>query len=125
VGNDVRTHVSGQCRRNFETPLALTGQLRYLGTIVIAKTTYEHPSQTKEELPMNHTMSLQDCARMLNVQSYQIQYAYAHRRVPEPQLRVAGRRLFTPDDVQRLAAHFGVKLPETELAEPATEVAGV
>jgi DNA-binding transcriptional MerR regulator len=78
---------------------------------------------------MNHTMSLQDCARMLNVQSYKIQYAYAHRRVPEPQLRIAGRRLFTPDDVRRLAKHFGVNLPESEatepMAEPTAEVAGV
>ena len=75
---------------------------------------------------MTHTMSLHDCARLLQVQSYRIQYAYAHGRVPEPQLRVAGRRLFTPDDVRRLAKHFCVTLPETEAAaetavEPAAE----
>jgi hypothetical protein len=38
---------------------------------------------------------------------------------------MGGRRVFTPDDVQRLAKHFGVKLPETEVAEPAAEVADV
>jgi len=74
---------------------------------------------------MTQTMSMHDCARLLQVQSYRIQYAYAHGRVPEPQLRMGGRRVFTPDDVQRLAKHFGVKLPETEVAEPAAEVADV
>jgi hypothetical protein len=72
---------------------------------------------------MPQTMSLQDCARLLNVQSYRIQYAYAHSRVPEPQLRIGGRRLFTLDDVQQLATHFGVKLPEA--AEPVAEAVGV
>jgi hypothetical protein len=70
---------------------------------------------------MTHTMSMQACARMLNVQSYRIQYAYAHGRVPEPRLRMGGRRVFTLDDLQQLATHFGVKLPE---AEAATEPVG-
>jgi len=79
---------------------------------------------------MTHTMSMHDCARLLQVQSYRIQYAYAHGRVPEPRLRMGGRRVFTPDDLQRMAKHFGVTLPETEAAaatavEPAAEVAGV
>jgi DNA-binding transcriptional MerR regulator len=75
-------------------------------------------------------MSLKDVARVLNIKPYRIEYLLANGIVPEPQLRVAGRRLFTPDDVRRLAKHFGVKLPETEVAaatavEPAAEVAGV
>ena len=71
---------------------------------------------------MTYTMSMTECARALNVQSYRIQYAYAHNRVPEPRLRIGGRRVFTLDDLQQLAKHFGVKLPA---AEPAAETAGV
>ena len=75
--------------------------------------TYEDfPNQTEEELAMPQTMSMQDCARILRVQSYRIQYAYAHDRVPEPQLRIAGRRVFTVEDLQQLAKHFGIKLSE-------------
>jgi hypothetical protein len=89
--------------------------LRYLGIIVIEKMTYEtFPGQTKEELVMSQTMSMGECARVLQVQSYQIQYAYAHGRVPEPELRIGGRRIFMPEDVRRLAEHFKVKLPESE-----------
>jgi DNA-binding transcriptional MerR regulator len=70
-------------------------------------------------------MSLKDVARVLDIKPYRIEYLLANGIVPEPQLRVAGRRLFTPDDVQRLAKHFGVKLPETEVegtaAEPVAE----
>jgi hypothetical protein len=73
---------------------------------------------------MPQTMSLQDCARLLQVQSYRIQYAYAHGRVPEPRLRIGGRRVFTPKDLQQLATHFGVKMPKTA-AKPAAEPAGI
>lgn len=62
---------------------------------------------------MPQTMSMQDCARVLNIQSYRIQYAYAHNRLPEPP-RVGGRRIFTPETLQQLAAHFNVKLPAAE-----------
>jgi DNA-binding transcriptional MerR regulator len=64
---------------------------------------------------MPQTMSMQDCARILNIQSYRIQYAYAHNRLPEPP-RVGGRRIFTPEMLQQLAAHFGVALPTAETA---------
>jgi len=75
---------------------------------------------------MPQTMSMGECARILQVQSYQIQYAYAHGRVPEPRLRIGGRRVFAPADVRRLAAHFGVTLPAAEAAaEPTAEAAGV
>ncbi len=75
---------------------------------------------------MSQTMSMQDIARLLQIQSYRIQYAYAHRRLPEPQLRIGGRRVFTPEDLQRLAKHFRVTLPSAETAaEPMVETAGV
>jgi hypothetical protein len=75
---------------------------------------------------MPQTMSMQDCARLLQIQSYRIQYAYAHDRLPEPRLRIGGRRVFTLEDLQQLATHFGVTLPESKMtAEPAAETVGV
>ena len=113
-------------KKKQETAIALGWQLRYLENVVIERMTYENfPGQTNEELAMPQTMSMQDCARILQIQSYRIQYAYAHNRLPEPH-RVAGRRVFTLDDLQHLAKHFGVTLPTTEAAaERVAEAVGV
>ena len=73
---------------------------------------------------MPQTLSMQDIARLLQIQSYRIQYAYAHNRLPEPRLRIGGRRVFTLDDLQQLATHFGVALPGT-VTEPEAEPIGV
>ena len=67
---------------------------------------------------MKHTMSLKDVSHLLNVKAYRIEYLLAHEIVPEPSLRISGRRVFTPEDVRRLAEHFKIKLPETEATEP-------
>jgi len=64
---------------------------------------------------MQNTMSLKDVSRKLNIQSYRIQYVYVHGLVAEPLQRISGRRVFTPDDVHRLAEHFKVKLPAAEV----------
>ncbi len=74
---------------------------------------------------MPQTMSMQDCARVLNIQSYRIQYAYAHDRLPEPRLRIGGRRVFTSEDLQRLAKHFGVTWPSAEAAAESVAEAAV
>ena len=74
---------------------------------------------------MKSTMSLKDVARMLGVKAYRIEYLLAHQIVQEPALRVSGRRVFGPEDVQRLATHFGVTLPTAAAAEPVAEAAGV
>ncbi len=88
--------------------------------------TYENfPVQTKKEFAMSKTMSMQDCARLLKIQSYRIQYAYAHNRLPEPRLRMGGRRVFTSEDLQRLAKHFGVTLPSAEAAAESVAEAAV
>lgn len=62
---------------------------------------------------MERSMSLKDVARLLGVKAYRVQYAIVHENVPEPQQRISGRRVFEPEDVQRLAAHFHVALPTT------------
>jgi hypothetical protein len=69
-----------------------------------------------------HTMSLKDVSHLLNVKPYRVEYLLANDIVPEPELRISGRRVFTPDDVRRLAEHFGVTLPSAEAAaEPMAE----
>ncbi len=46
--------------------------------------------------------------------------------MPEPRLQVAGRRVFTSEDLQRLAKYFGVTLPSAEAAaESKVETVGV
>jgi hypothetical protein len=54
--------------------------------------------------------ALKDVSRLLGVQPYRIQHAYITGAVKEPKLRISGRRVFEPIDVQRLARHFHVTL---------------
>jgi hypothetical protein len=62
---------------------------------------------------------------MLNVRMHRLEYCLANNLVPEPRLRISGRRIFGPEDVKRLAAHFKVTLPSAETANPVAEPAGV
>jgi len=80
----------------------------------------------RPEESMNQTMGLKDVAALLGVKAYRIEYLLAHGLVPEPSLRISGRRVFMPEDVKRLAVHFGVTLPSAETAaEPVAEPIGV
>jgi hypothetical protein len=53
---------------------------------------------------------LREVSRLLKVKPYQIAYALSVGLVPEPELRISNKRIFLEDDIQRLAAHFGVDL---------------
>jgi hypothetical protein len=53
---------------------------------------------------------------IIGVPPYKIGYAHANSRLAEPAHRVMNKRLYTPDDVRRVALHFGVKLDEARLA---------
>jgi DNA-binding transcriptional MerR regulator len=71
---------------------------------------------------MKHSthLSLKDVTALLQLKAHRIEYALANGLVAEPQLRIGLRRIFTPADVRRLAAHFNVELPvEETIAEPA------
>ena len=59
---------------------------------------------------MTAMFSLKDVVSQLGVQGYQIQHAYITGAVPEPKLRISGRRVFEPIDIKRLAKHFGVEV---------------
>ena len=43
--------------------------------------------------------SLGDVAKLLNIPRYSLQYLLEHGHVPEPSQRVAGRRLFTTEEI--------------------------
>lgn len=51
---------------------------------------------------------LAEVARILGRKPHHISYALTTRQVPEPHLRVANKRVFSAEDVERLARHFGV-----------------
>ena len=53
--------------------------------------------------------TLRDVARLLKVKPYQVTYALSVGHVPEPAVRINNKRIFAPDDIDRLAAHFGVE----------------
>ena len=52
---------------------------------------------------------LKDVARLLKVKPYQIAYALSVGLVQEPKLRISNKRIFMPEDIERLAAHFKVE----------------
>jgi hypothetical protein len=57
---------------------------------------------------------LREVARHLGIKPYRVSYALAMGLVAEPRLRIANKRVFAPEDVERLAQHFGVELsPKT------------
>ncbi len=57
---------------------------------------------------MTAVYALKDVSRLLGIQPYQIQHAYITGAVKEPRMRISGRRVYEPIDVQRLAKHFRV-----------------
>ena len=57
---------------------------------------------------------LRDVAKMLKIKPYRITYALTTGLVEEPKLRVANKRIFHQEDVERLATHFGISLGRKE-----------
>lgn len=62
---------------------------------------------------LKQVYSVAEAAKLLGVQEYRIQYAHRTGKVPSPEIFV-GRRLYTWADIQRLARHFAVELPQKE-----------
>lgn len=61
---------------------------------------------------MQKLYSLKDVARLLNVRSHRVGYAVSSGAVPEPDLRLGNKRIFSTEDVRRLADHFGKKVKD-------------
>ena len=71
---------------------------------------------------MEQQMSLRDVAALLNCKAYRIEYLLCHGLVPEPRLRISGRRVFGPEDVANIKARLASKSPK---AEKPKETAGL
>lgn len=69
---------------------------------------------------MKTIYSLSEAARLLGTQAYRIQYALVSGKVPEPQIRIAGKRCFQKCDVERLAELFDVELTELDEEDQCT-----
>lgn len=52
---------------------------------------------------------ISDVSRQLNVPQHRIAYLFMTRKLPEPQLRLGNRRVFTLADVQKVAKALGKK----------------
>jgi len=67
---------------------------------------------------MRQHFLLGDVARILNRKPHQIVHLLTTRTIPEPEQRIANKRLFSAEDVTRLARHFKVT-PKWEVVEDA------
>ncbi len=65
---------------------------------------------------MKHIFSTGEVARRLGLQVYRIGYAHSTGQLAEPAFRFLDKRVYTEEDVRRVAGHFGVRL-ETEQEE--------
>ncbi len=65
---------------------------------------------------MQQILSTGQVARLLGVKTYQIEYAHATHALDEPAFRFLGKRVYGPDDVRRVAAHFNVGVVEAPVA---------
>lgn len=61
---------------------------------------------------------LHEVARRLQMKPHRVVYAITSGQVEDVALRIGGKRIFRPSDVQRLARHFGVKLTQKEAECP-------
>jgi DNA-binding transcriptional MerR regulator len=53
---------------------------------------------------------LSDVVRLVRKRPHQITYAITSGLLPEPQVRIGGRRIFQDEDIERIAQYFGVRL---------------
>jgi DNA-binding transcriptional MerR regulator len=57
---------------------------------------------------------LGDVSRKLGCAPYRIVYLLTTGQVPEPRLRLGNRRLFTSEDIDRIAARLGINVEQPE-----------
>jgi hypothetical protein len=69
------------------------------------KVSYSH--NEKEVIMTQQLFLISDVSRQLNVPQHRIAYLFITRKLPEPQLRLGNRRVFTLSDVQRVAKALG------------------
>jgi DNA-binding transcriptional MerR regulator len=57
----------------------------------------------------NRLLLLGDVARLVRCKPYQVVYLLTSGQVPEPALRLGGRRVFTEEDVGRIRSALVIK----------------
>jgi DNA-binding transcriptional MerR regulator len=58
---------------------------------------------------MSKMYLLSDVARLMRKRPHQITYAITSGLLPEPELRIGGRRVFQDEDIERIALYFGLR----------------
>lgn len=61
---------------------------------------------------MENIYSTGEVARLLGLRPHQLEYAHGSFALAEPDTRFLGKRVYTPDDVRRVACHFGLTLDD-------------
>lgn len=52
-----------------------------------------------------------EVANWLQIEEHKLNYAMRIGRLPQPKLRMAGRKLFTAREIKKVAEFFGVQVP--------------
>jgi len=63
---------------------------------------------------MQDNLLLNDVAKLLGIKGYRINYAIVNGMIPEPKLRISNKRIFTKQDVDRIAKYFNVEVNQDE-----------
>jgi hypothetical protein len=63
---------------------------------------------------MQQLFLISDVSRMLGVPAHRIAYQYMTRKLPEPALKLGNRRVFTLEDLRKVAKALGRPVGETE-----------
>lgn len=66
-------------------------------------------------------LGLSDLSNIIRVAKHRIEYAISNGAIPEPELRIANKRVFTTEDTQRIADYFGVQINIGDEAEKGGE----
>ena len=53
---------------------------------------------------------LGEAARLLKIKPYRIAYGISVGLIPDAKMRISNKRVFTWDEIEHLAQHFGVEL---------------
>lgn len=66
---------------------------------------------------MTRYYSISEVADLLQVPEHRIHYAHRSRKLDDPGFTFAGRRAYDVLDVERVAEHFGVDVPDEVLEQ--------
>jgi mono/diheme cytochrome c family protein len=58
---------------------------------------------------MTTLFALGDVARLIKVPPHKIAYAISNGRIPDPEMRIAGKRIFTQQEAEEIGAYFSSK----------------